>query len=386
MPLVNGRIGIISENGEINPPTVAQVAELEDRIVENLLAVVVENFPEQLGFVDLQGDPRQQDIAEEVVRESFPGYIVVDISPLEYVPAVLDFVLEGGIYAQFESRTVDLALNESVEDKLVDGVVNAAEEVLGADGLPVNIIATHLTGNVEVRTTGTDDNPALTGVVSYNGRDNTIGFHNVLWYGIPQVGFQGILERTDAAGLDLLLIDRLENPDGLRGGQGNDRLFGLDGDDMLLSGGGNDRIVGGRGDDLLEGGDGNDRLIGVSRGNGGKPPGWGEMDTLSGGAGEDTFVLGDAAYVYYDDRDRGTMGLRDFAMITDFADGDTIQLRGTAGDYRLGRAPYGSSQDQIGIYLDQAGNGTGNSMPELIAIVEGDVSGLNLNGSAFTFV
>ncbi|MGK7903927.1 MAG: calcium-binding protein [Hormoscilla sp.] len=386
MPLVNGRIGIIGENGEINPPTAAQVAELQDKIVENLLDVVVENFPDQLGFVDRPGDPRQNDIAEQTVRESFPGYIVVDISPLEYVPAVLDFVLEGGIYAQFESRTVDLALNESVEDQLVDGVVNAAEEVLGSGGLPVNIIATHLTGNVEVRTTGTDDNPALTGVVSYNGRDNTIGFHNVLWYGIPQVGFQGILERTDAAGLDLLLIDRLENPDGLRGGQGNDRLFGLDGDDMLLGGGGNDRIVGGRGDDLLEGGDGNDRLIGVRRRNGGKPPGWGEMDTLTGGAGSDTFVLGDANYVYYDDRDRGTMGVRDFAMITDFADGDTIQLKGIARDYRLGAAPYGSSQDQIGIYLDQAGNGMGNSMSELIAIVQGDVSGLNLNSSAFTFV
>ena len=162
MPLVNGRIAIVGENGEVSAPSPEVVLELEETIQENLLDVVVNNFPDQLGFIELERDPRQYEIAREVVRESFPGYITVDITALEYLPVLLDFELEGGIFAQFESRTVDLALNESVEDQLVDGVVNGAEEVLGASGQPVNIIATHLTGNVQVRTTATDTNPGLT--------------------------------------------------------------------------------------------------------------------------------------------------------------------------------------------------------------------------------
>ena len=64
------------------------------------------------------------------------------------------------------------------------------------------------------------------------------------------------------------------NPDYLYGGTGNDSLYGGNGDDYLN---------GQRGNDYLIGGDGNDVLIG----------GYGaEYDTLSGGAGSDTFVLG----------------------------------------------------------------------------------------------
>ncbi len=67
----------------------------------------------------------------------------------------------------------------------------------------------------------------------------------------------------------------------IRGGAGNDSLFGGAGPDKLIGGEGNDHLVGGRGDDVLFGGEGKDVLIG----------GLGD-DILRGGYGEDTLIDG----------------------------------------------------------------------------------------------
>ena len=66
----------------------------------------------------------------------------------------------------------------------------------------------------------------------------------------------------------------------ITGGVGNDILTGNLGDDTLNGDAGNDFIRGGKGNDVLNGGDGNDILIGDAG-----------SDTLTGGAGADTFVL-----------------------------------------------------------------------------------------------
>jgi len=65
--------------------------------------------------------------------------------------------------------------------------------------------------------------------------------------------------------------------DEIRGGDGNDKLFGLDGDDLLLGGAGGDDLSGGEGNDILRGGDGADILF-MDRGN----------NTFDGGADGDT--------------------------------------------------------------------------------------------------
>jgi Ca2+-binding RTX toxin-like protein len=75
----------------------------------------------------------------------------------------------------------------------------------------------------------------------------------------------------------------------IRGGPGNDVILGGDGNDVLYSGGGNDyiygesgndRLYGGSGKDYLSGGDGDDLLVSI---------GGGQADTVSGGAGLDSF-------------------------------------------------------------------------------------------------
>ena len=62
----------------------------------------------------------------------------------------------------------------------------------------------------------------------------------------------------------------------LRGYDGNDKLFGNDGNDLLKGGDGNDKLWGGRGDDIIEGGAGNDTLF-IDRGN----------NSYDGGSGSD---------------------------------------------------------------------------------------------------
>ena len=76
----------------------------------------------------------------------------------------------------------------------------------------------------------------------------------------------------------------------------DDCIDGLTGNDTLNGLAGNDKLVGDNGSDFLNGGIGNDELIGV-----GSSLGIGEVDTLTGGIGRDTFVLGDEKGIDYDD-------------------------------------------------------------------------------------
>ncbi|MDF1721638.1 MAG: hypothetical protein P1U65_13260, partial [Minwuia sp.] len=90
-------------------------------------------------------------------------------------------------------------------------------------------------------------------------------------------------------------VEGFAGADSLFGGQGNDTLDGGDGDDQIFGGTDSDQLSGGEGDDLLEAGL--------------------NQDTLSGGGGNDTFVFSDG-----DGAD----------VITDFATGDLIDLRGVS--------------------------------------------------------
>lgn len=91
--------------------------------------------------------------------------------------------------------------------------------------------------------------------------------------------------------------DRIDGGDGddtINGDDGNDNLSGGDGDDQIFGGNGNDTLAGGWGDDLLDGGIGKDNLSGghdndavagdkgADRLNGGKG-----VDELDGGKGTD---------------------------------------------------------------------------------------------------
>ena len=167
-------------------------------------------------------------------------------------------------------------------------------------------------------------------------------------------GFAGSDELIGNAGNDFL-----------DGGKGRDLLNGGDGDDFLYGGKGKDLLNGGDGNDFLDGGRGRDTLLGYSGddvlvGGAGKDrlDGYGftgtEFDTLIGGNGFDTFVLGGFWGVSY---------LGDgYATITDWDfRRDWLEVTGNRYQYSLGFDNFsgGSSLDTL-VYFEE----------DLIAVVE----------------
>jgi Ca2+-binding RTX toxin-like protein len=87
-----------------------------------------------------------------------------------------------------------------------------------------------------------------------------------------------------------------DNNDILEGRNGNDVLFGETGDDTLRGGNGNDILNGGTGKDILEGGNENDELLGNEG-----------VDTLRGGNGNDLLDGGDDKDIMYGDAGEDTL-------------------------------------------------------------------------------
>ncbi|NEP17342.1 MAG: beta-propeller fold lactonase family protein [Leptolyngbya sp. SIO4C1] len=161
--------------------------------------------------------------------------------------------------------------------------------------------------------------------------------------------------------------------DDLRGQGGNDKLIGEVGDDTLRGNSGHDVLIGDLGSDVLMGGHGDDLLIGAQVTS--LTPGQGEVDTYRGGKGADTFVLGDALSVHYDDGDALSMGFADYGLIKDFQlEQDVIRLHGSADRYELG-----SVQGDTAIFYQAA-----DQAAELIGIIR-NVTGLELTSSAFEY-
>jgi hypothetical protein len=109
--------------------------------------------------------------------------------------------------------------------------------------------------------------------------------------------------------------------------------------------------------------------------------GQGTVDKLTGGAGNDNFVLADASGVFYDDGNPTVSETKDMAWITDFSAGDKIILFGSAGNYQLTSARYsGFKGVQINALLPE-------STPEPIGFVQAaSLATLNLsNPNQFTY-
>ena len=127
---------------------------------------------------------------------------------------------------------------------------------------------------------------------------------------------------------------------------------------------------------IIEGTNRNDVLIGtsgmdqLSAAGTSTRLGRGTIDTLTGGAGNDLFVLGDVRGRYYDDGSARSSGTSDFARITDFSSGDKLQLKGSAKDYLQGWINNLQGFSGTGIYHDSNGNGVLDSRDELIALVQ----------------
>ena len=193
-----------------------------------------------------------------------------------------------------------------------------------------------------------------------------------------------------------------QTSDAIFGRAGDDTLVGGGGNDLLFGEGGNDILTGGFGNDFLYGGDGNDRLEGTGaffpNPTSSRSRGAGEIDTLIGGAGQDTFQLWSSNGAFGSPSAPSGIGASyrfngniDYALIADFnASEDMIELRNKDGntinsgvtvEYSLGASPSGLPQG-AGIYVNNLGE-----KPDLIAILQGvDPSSLSLSEPYFKFV
>ncbi|MFM6202742.1 MAG: hypothetical protein ACKPE1_27000, partial [Dolichospermum sp.] len=135
------------------------------------------------------------------------------------------------------------------------------------------------------------------------------------------------------------------------------------------------QITGTNANDTITTGGGNDIITGVNPNS--STPGKGEIDSLTGGAGSDKFILGDATWIGYDDGNTTNAGTSDYATIADFnTTNDTIQLRGSSGDYLLS-----VSDSKINLYI----NKPGSEPDELIAVINNQTA-LSLTASYFSYV
>lgn len=213
------------------------------------------------------------------------------------------------------------------------------------------------------------------GVVTTNGGD--------IISGIEALSFSGGAgdDTLNAAAATEVYAYGNGGNDSLGGGSGNDFLYGGTDGDKLSGEGGNDTLFGENGNDILLGGDGDDTLSGSSgealifAPDGTSTPAAPEVDSLTGGAGKDSFVIADN---FFNRNAYATGGNTDYVSITDFSttDGDSITLTGKASDYSLA-TPADLPIVGTGIY-----RGT-----ELIAIVSNPPSGgLDLNATYFKYV
>jgi Ca2+-binding RTX toxin-like protein len=125
----------------------------------------------------------------------------------------------------------------------------------------------------------------------------------------------------------------------------------------------NNLLAGNADSNSLSGAGGNDTLLGaLALANGGL----GEIDTLTGGAGNDVFVLGTADAYLYNDSVSTSVGTSDYAFITDFTSGaDKLQLVGSASNYYLGAHSVAGLTAHQGLFRELG------ATDELIAIIQG---------------
>jgi Ca2+-binding RTX toxin-like protein len=205
---------------------------------------------------------------------------------------------------------------------------------------------------------GGDGNDLL--IVDYSG--NTTGYIYSSLSPNGTGGFNGYFATSDGGdNVNYSNIERFQ-------------ITGTSADDSIYTGSGNDTVNGGGGNDLIYAGSGDDTIIGVNPNS--SNPGQGESDSLTGEAGSDRFVLGDATWIGYDDGNSTSPGNSDYAQITDFnPTDDIIQLRGSSSNYLLV-----VSGTDTQLYIDKTGE-----PDELIAVINNQTV-LSLTASYFSYV
>lgn len=227
----------------------------------------------------------------------------------------------------FSTPESDLILAKGGDDTIIGSLGN--DTVNGGAGFDtldysflgrkITLLPQGLIGNGNTQGSQIQD---IERIVGSQGKDNTIdgsGGKTSVFFTINLADELLVVENIPGLGSVQFEVENFVNVEGT---ENADSITGSDGVEKLSGNGGNDTLVGklgGIGGDTLIGGAGDDTLIGsdpsVSE------TSQSERDILTGGTGVDKFVLGNNNGSFYDDFEGS-----DFAEITDFSFGETIQL------------------------------------------------------------
>lgn len=280
------------------------------------------------------------------IKGYFPaGYSSVQGAGYEAVISVAALTNTGTLarFSNFGARTVDLAApGQTIFSTAADGAYRAMSGTSMAAPHVTGAIALYAAENPDA--TAAEIRAALLGSVtptaSLQGKTVTGG----------RLDAEAMLHFGEAAAL-------APRPQGaaLYGTTGNDTLFGYSGEDIMS---------------------------GVPQS--GTHLGRGTLDVLTGMAGNDVFVLGDARGLFYDDGNATTSGNADYARIMDFQAGDKIQLSDDVGSYFLrSHLLMIGSHRGTAIYADTNDNKVFDRTDELVGHV---VNVFNLSTADFLFV
>ena len=242
-------------------------------------------------------------------------------------------------------------------------------------------------GGTVVTAYGNANNNTITGNTSSNtlsgngGEDSLVGRTGHDYYLVDSSGdvvLELASEGTDTIAVSLIssytLVNNVE-----RLVLGSEAVHGIGNslNNILFGNGDANSLSGSAGNDSLSGGDGNDTLLGALDTSSG---GYSEIDTLTGGNGNDLFVLGTAVGSLYSDGKSNSVGITDYAYITDFTSGsDKLQLHGSAANYYLGVHSVSGLTAHQGLFRELG------TTDELIAIIQNS-SIAALNNSTVNWV
>jgi Ca2+-binding RTX toxin-like protein len=264
------------------------------------------------------------------------------------------------------------------EDTLSGG---ESDEQISDESGNSSIIGTELTDNLS----GDSSNNTILGLegddqLSGNEGDDTIdgnqGLDIIRGGDGNDVLFGG--QDSDIINGDLALFntDFSNNNDLIFGNLGGDGIAGDEGNDTIYGGKDDDNITGGLGNDLIFGDLGNDTIRGIGSPGLVLDPGTPQIDTLTGGPGADSFILGSGFFT----TDYTDHGNNDYALITDFnqSESDLIDF-----DFSID-FPAVNNVVLDNMTLPDIGMGTGvfvtiSGENEFVAFIQGiDANNLNL--------
>ncbi|MBE9092804.1 peptidylprolyl isomerase [Tychonema sp. LEGE 07203] len=348
--VINGQPVAIEVDGTNAPITAGNFVDLVERgIYDGVMFHRVVRQPDP--FVVQGGDPRSKDTTIPASQLGTGNFIDPDTNQSRFIP--LEIKPQGAaqpVYNQIVSQTPQLKHTVGAVAMARATALNSASSqfYFALDTLPFldgnyavfgNVIQGFETVNAVQQGDRISSAKVVAGIVP-SRVSSIINDVNVLNNFINTTNFVNLslraLRLPDAPNnYQVTSQDSQQNPSGVLGGSGNDRIVGSPVDDAINGTQGNDTLTGEAGDDFLRGGKGNDFISGgfgndIINGNLGDDNINGDAgnDFLRGGKGNDVLIGGDGNDILMGDAGNNTLtggaGADTFVLIAGSGETDTI--------------------------------------------------------------